>query len=161
MFDFFRLRKIIKDTLFLASHPQLSIISPLDVDAILSALHLETDDPNVLEKFNWIKERIFPAISAENESKSSIENGDLEKSLLSPSKLLSRENFTLDPTWNKRFVSLTTGQKSLNFGDTIRIFSSTDGSFSVQPRFGALFIPPSPSTKEEFFEKLEELMKTV
>ena len=100
----------------------------LDANEILGALRPHTNDPNMSERIQWIKDRIF------------------------------EENLIEDSTWNKRFVSLVTGQKALKDGDTIEIYISTNDSFSVQPRFGALFIPSSSLTKEVFFEKLEELM---
>ena len=100
----------------------------LDVNKILSALHLYTNDPSVLEKVEWIKERL------------------LEEALIE------------DSTWNKRFVSLITGQKALQMDASIRIYMATGPSITAQPQFGTLHIPANSLTRKEFFEELDRLM---
>ncbi len=102
--------------------------NPLDPDAMIAAFRIHSENPDVLQKVEWIKERIH------------------------------QEALMKDSNWRERLAFCVMSQRALKSSDTIEIYESSDERCRARTCFKSLYIPTNASTKEEFFEKLDELM---
>ncbi len=125
----------ISDSLEADLHPETAIAisaqlqgNPVAPQALIASFRMNSNNPVVLEKFEWIKERI----NLEHQMEGS--------------------------TWILRFFFCITAQKALKIGDFVDIYESMDERCTAYTCVKRLNIPANPSTKEEFFERLDQLM---
>ncbi|MBX9744072.1 MAG: hypothetical protein K2X08_02540 [Chlamydiales bacterium] len=102
----------------------------LGAEKLIATMEIQSQNPIVLEKIQWLQEH------------------------------MREEAAKKDSKWLEDFLFCVTAQRALTAQSKIIITANPYNPLcKAQTCFNTLLIPTNPSSKEEFFEKLEELMK--